>query len=376
MTNEKYYPKRTDWKPVHSSGPNISHTIYRDVNRNGIYDIEDRALVKIAVKMTRPDNTTVVRRSNLNGFANFNHSLTHPDVVVKEPGEYKFEVIVPDGWEVTSGNRIQTITYRKAPLSRPGIVADRVPEPVGLAQILTISGKIKKRNNDNFSFKKFFEKISVMATSPTGEELTIPLDKKGYFSIDAYPGNWKVGVMSSNRVIDYERIIEVTQAPVQMSTIFLDELEVTELKDNVHVVDFEGITDSYIQKIPNGVAGVEWSALIVTDTWHYKGEGYINTTISGNYIGYNTSGHPVTISHKEGFDFYGAYFGVAWMNNAEGETLHIRAWDNDVVIGEESYTLSALGPFWFDADYRNITKLELYTEHYWQFVVDHIKIGV
>ncbi|MDT8410137.1 MAG: hypothetical protein RQ741_11100 [Wenzhouxiangellaceae bacterium] len=33
-------------------------------------------------------------------------------------------------------------------------------------------------------------------------------------------------------------------------------------------------------------------------------------------------------------------------------------------------SLSAFGPVWFDAAYRSITRLELATRHYWQFVID------
>ena len=160
-----------------------------------------------------------------------------------------------------------------------------------------------------------------------------------------------------------------------MSTIFLGEEEILG-KPNKKLVDFEDVTYSTIQKIPNGVGGVNWNNLIATDFLLYKGEGYVNNRMSGKYVGYNTSGQPVTISKEEGFDFYGGYFGVAWLNEAEGETLEIRAWRGDELIGEEEFHLSALGPFYFDADYRNITKLELKTKHYWQFVVDDILLGI
>ena len=40
------------------------------------------------------------------------------------------------------------------------------------------------------------------------------------------------------------------------------------------------------------------------------GDAYANNVTSGRYVGYGSSGHPVTISRAGGFDFFGAYFGV------------------------------------------------------------------
>jgi hypothetical protein len=164
------------------------------------------------------------------------------------------------------------------------------------------------------------------------------------------------------------------KAPVQIATIILGDDPIMS-KSSVRVVDFEDVTQSIITKVPDGVAGLNWLNLIAVNNEYYGGEGYINNTVSGKYVAYNTSGYPVTISHEDGFDFYGAYFGVAWQN-AEGEILEIRAWRNDQLVAEEEYELSALGPFWFDAGYYNITRLELSTRYYWQFVVDDISVGL
>jgi hypothetical protein len=93
--------------------------------------------------------------------------------------------------------------------------------------------------------------------------------------------------------------------------------------------------------------------------------------MSGKYVAYNTSGYPVTIEREDGFDFHGGYFAVAW-RFAEGETMQVKAWRGEELLGSESLTLSSMGPFWFDADYRDITRLEIATDHYWQFVADDL----
>lgn len=371
-----YYAKRTEWYPVKNVGPNISNYIYNDLNRNGIYDVGDRPMMKIVVKMTRPDGSWVIRRSNLNGFANFRHSLTADNVEVKEPGEYTFEVIVPDGWEVTSNNKIQVRTYIEAPKARPGIVINKVPEPVGIAPILTVSGTVKVIETRGSVTKAAPNDVIIQATSPVGKKRFIMLEEDGSFSFIGEPGIWKITFESDALNKSYERVIELGNAPVKMSSVLLGDEEIKEKKQIQHLVDFEDITDSFIQKVPNGIAGLNWSNMVVVDNNHYKGEGYKNGTISGNFVGYNSSGHPVKIALEDGFDFYGGYFSVAWLNTGEGETLEVRAWRGEELVVEEEYILSAIGPFWLDADYREITKLELSTKHYWQFVVDDLKVGV
>lgn len=368
------YKKRTEWYPARGTHLNVSHYIYHDINRNGIYDIEDKPIVKIAVKMTRPDGTSIIKRSNLNGFVNFTNSMTDSPVDVSEPGEYTFEVIVPEGWEITSNNKVQKITYKESKETRSSLIADRVPTPVGLIQVPQISGKICKRDKNKI-INVNSQDVDVKAIAPSGEIQKVPLDEHGNFTITGEYGKWRIRVKDNESGMVYERIVNLDTIPVKMSTIILGDPQI-ENKPNTEVIDFENITYSTIQKIPNGVGGLNWSNLIVTDNLLYGGEGYKNITMSGKYVGYNTSGYPVTISNENGFDFYGGYFGVAWMDSAEGEILKVRVWRENQLISEEEYSLSALGPFWFDANYKNITKLEISTEHYWQFVVDDILIGI
>ena len=110
---------------------------------------------------------------------------------------------------------------------------------------------------------------------------------------------------------------------------------------------------------------------------------YINGLISGKNVAYNSSGHPVTISGLGGkpFDFLGGHFSVAW-HNAEGETLIVRAFrggadgPGEVQVAEERISLTHLNPVYLQADFHNITRLTLETEHYWQFVVDDLRFAL
>lgn len=366
------YGPRTVWTPVHSTSPNVSHYVYRDMNGNGVFDEGDRPMMGIAVRMTRPDGTTVVRRSNLNGFVNFTNSLTASPVDVDGPGEYRFEVLVPEGWVLTSDNAVQTAVYSELPNSRPGIVADQVPVPAGLAPVLRISGRVAEL----VAGELMPARNTVVRAVSDSATFEVPPRVDGRFSIPVTEGHWSIEVRDAgNRRLLAVRTLDVGLAPVRMSTIVLGATEIPRAPVR-STIDFEAVTASTITKMPNGVAGLAWTNLIPVENTVYRGEGYINNTVSGKYIAYNTSGYPVSIVHPDGFDFIGGYFGVAWLTEAEGETLEVRAWRGDALVGGEELELSALGPVWFDADYRGITRLELATRHYWQFVTDDLVIGV
>lgn len=367
LVTDDPYPIRTVWRSVNDTSPNVSHFIYRDLNRNGVYDVGDRPMVGIAVRLTRPDGSQVIRRSNIRGFVNFTNSLTATPVDVSQPGEYQFKILIPDGWIITSDNAIQTADYRKKPGSRPGIIADHVPVPAGLAQVLTLSGQVV-----NSEGQAAGSQTQVTVRSENGQHYQQTVDRQGRFAFEMESGHWRIEAVDPASGQRTEREVDIQQAPVRLSRLILDEKSPVRDDESMIIVDFEDITLSLLTKIPNGPAGLAWYNLNSIENEYARGEGYINNTQSGRYAGYNTSGYPVTISHPQGFNFHGGYFGVAWMQSAEGETLHIRAWRDDQLVGAESYTLSALGPFWFDAEYYNITRLELETEHYWQFVTDDL----
>jgi hypothetical protein len=114
---------------------------------------------------------------------------------------------------------------------------------------------------------------------------------------------------------------------------------------------------------------------VVTHQKFYDGEGYVNTTVSGEFVAYNSSGHPVSISGKRPFDFIGGFFGSAWLR-AEGQTLRIKGWRGAELVHDETIELSALGPVYFAADFNNITRLDFSTDRYWQFVCDDLELVV
>lgn len=366
----QYYAPRADWSALNGGDLNISTYIYRDRNRNGVYDLGDRPMAWIVVEMTAPDGTNTVRRSNLHGFTNFEMSVEKRDAPISSPGEYDFRAITPPGWEITSGNGVQASRFEVLRGAVGDMVTKNPPSPIGLAPKLRIFGRVAARGGDGSLASAAGSSVS--AEGPNGEKIEVGVDGDGTFTVPASTGTWRLTANHAGTTANLKRKVVVRDTPVRLSTLVFGDVVPSPARHQTEI-DFEDITTSIIAKIPSGVAGVNWDYLNATEMLLYKGEGYVNSAISGQYIAYNSSGHPVTISSDEGFDFVGAYFGLAW-SNAEGEELVIEAWRNGRIVGEEVIRLSTVGPVWFDAEYRDIDKITMTTRHYWQFVTDNMII--
>src|SRR5690625_6580648 len=103
-----------------------------------------------------------------------------------------FGVIGPDGGEVTSTDKIQVGTSMGAPETRPGIVIDKVPEPVGTAPSLTESGTVKLRETRGAVTKPTPNDVVIQAISPAGKEQKIKKNKEDRYQYIGEPGIWKI----------------------------------------------------------------------------------------------------------------------------------------------------------------------------------------
>jgi len=355
-----------DWSKSDNNAQNISVFVFRDRNRNGVYDVGDPPMASVTVELTRPDGSTRRHASNINGYTNFsmhdgsdNHDITTVDE------NYRFDLLIPPGWKVTTTNQRQYTVFTRRQGSAAGIVAASPPTVIGLAPDLYIQSRIKNYQPHSHS---------LLATSPQGDSTEVVISQSGSFSHPAYPGEWLLTLRKTNNPGSLEQRVSVTETPVILADFDGTEKQPSP-NNRVVVQDFEYQNRSFIDKIPMGNLGLGWDFLLAIDNQFYNGPGYVNVLQDGTMVGYNSSGHPVTITSYEpgtSFDFVGAYFGVAWPA-AEGESLQIKAWRGSELIAEDTVKLSFLGAVWFQADYRDITRLQLTSEHYWQFVTEHMR---
>ena len=162
--------------------------------------------------------------------------------------------------------------------------------------------------------------------------------------------------------------------PVRISGPFVSSIVATVEQpaplDTEVVVGFDDFTAANtIAEVPHGYGGLDWSNWVATHRLVYGGPGYVNTNQSGEFVGYNGSGSPGSVSSAEPFDFVGAYMGVAWPE-AENHPVTVRAWRGDELVHEDTLELATTGAIYFDADYRSITELEIASDARWQVVID------
>lgn len=367
-----YAPR--DWRRGAPSKLNISIYVFSDRNRSASYDIGDKPLNRIAVRLLRPDGTTRLERSNINGYANFSMQANGTDADINAANQgYSFTVLPPDDWTVTTQNATQDVNFKLVAGSIAGMGAANPPAVVGLAPPPTVRGQWPKYAG------------TTLLTLRNGQaDQPIKVSKDGGFAAtlpaDTGPTEtWSLD--TDNETQKRHRPAQQEWQPGFAPVVLAEPREPHRLREGMRrdiLVTFDDTDRSFIEKLPSGYAGLDWDYLLAVDNQHYKGPGYINGLISGSRVAYNSSGHPVTIRTQKPdgrFDFVGGYFSVAW-HNAEGETLIARAWRGDKLVAEDRFALSHLTPVYLQANYQDISRLEFETAHYWQFVVDNLHFRV
>ncbi len=341
---------------------NISCFVYRDINRNGIYDIEDRPYGGLNFLLSRPGLPHVLGNSNVSGFANFKMSLNNDIHPINSAGKYLITAQVHQGWEITSANVEQTLNIEELNGSPSGLIAKQTLQPLGVAPKLTISGNL------NFEKIRDIDDFQLISTSPNDEKAEVEVDKLGQYIFDVIPGKWKIELKLSDRKIQL-RNLNITNYPVRISD-FSPENTYANPTNPLNIVSFDDLTTSdTLYEIPSGYAGLKWHNWISVHHKFYRGNGYINNTVSGEFIAYNSSGHPASIYSSKPFDFLGANIGVAWPEAEEGD-IQISGWRGDQMIYQDTFRGSVSGPIWFAADYKSVTRIDIGTEKYWQVVMD------
>jgi len=348
---ELAYPVRTDWSSSDDK-INLSMFLYHDVNRSGTYDLPDRALSGILVGLARDGEGLSAAHTNANGFANFKSS-TSPDeeeTVIDVPGAYLFQAVVPPGWQLTTGNDAQTLEITELPGSISGLGVERMLVPVGMAQILTISGRHPGGAGQTVRLHRDGLDPREVQTGPDGS-----------FSFAAEPGIYHV------IADDLGQRVEVTEAPVRVGT-----LRAPVAADAPRTIHFDDYPYGGVTKVPNDYGGLGWFNLnFLRRDFSSAGNGYTNGTTSQPFGIYTSSGISGEISRDTPFVFDGAMFSVAW-KDAHGETAIIEAWNGDEKVFEERFALSILGPVNLQPRLGPVTRVKVSTLHQWQMMIDDL----
>lgn len=348
---------RENWK--------LSCYAYRDVNRNGVFDMGDRPYGALPIKMHRPDGTFRTLRSNLDGFANFKVQFGETeDALIHEPGTYRVEALVPPGWDSTSEMDRQTLHMLRLPDAPGGMFVKDTCRPIGVAPILKIRGTFSVTENVPI------DKFEVFLTDSDGKKFNVPHSKSGHFEFAGYPSEWLLEIQNDQGADVYSRRLELKDAAILLGQIDLAQPWLEKPESAIETVRFDDLTISdALFEIPSGYHGLNWLNWISVHNRFYLGAGYVNSTVSSEYVAYNSSGTPARIWSDEPFDFVGTYISVAWTRGSEKDVV-VRAWRGDELVHEDRMRLTRAGPIYFAAGYQQITKLEFRSEIYERITLD------
>ena len=339
---------------------------YKDMNRNGIFDMGDKPYSGLRLEVTRPDGSVTWRDSNVDGFANLNAAFGIANEHVPYAGLYKVRAIYPDGWQSLSDMDRQELEFVRRDNAGGRLVPKATCRPIGVAPILRVSGKVDLMGAAPDDL------VVTLVSRADQSSLPLTLDRGGNFTSIARQGEWRILVADKGGATLYQRDFRIEHGAVRLSTINLQTQGAPELDAAYDQLDFDGLVLDSLFEIPAGYGGLKWLNWIAVHNRFYEGGGYINNTVSSEFVAYNSSGVPGPIWSDKPFDFKGVYIGVAWPRGEEDEVVII-ARRGDELVYEDRLMLTDNGPVWFDAAYEDITFLEISHGNYERIVLDNFQ---
>lgn len=135
---------------------------------------------------------------------------------------------------------------------------------------------------------------------------------------------------------------------------------------NALVVDFDDIDASVNYAMPSGYAGFTWDGNwgIETDS-DYATYGNTYGSPSGENAAFNGDGISVALSNGVDFDFNGASF-TGWAADdgpwdANAASITVEGWDDGLLVGSVSMSLSTNQYDWLSAGFLSVDKLVFYS---------------
>lgn len=340
---------------------NFSRFVFRDINRNGIYDLGDRPYGGLPVRMIRPDGGAVVRRSNLGGFANFVMSAGSRKHPISEPGDYDTEPLLRDDWVLTTPVSRETVTFELDPLSPAKIAGLSLYSFVGIAPQMTVS--LTARASQMFRNVSLDLGGKAMPSRALGD---------GTLRFDANAG--ETGILSAEDANgrQFAREVRIGNVPILLSAAFFEK-EIHSVTASTIIGFDDLIASNTLRETPSGYGGFNWQYWITTQDKFYGLAGHLNNTVSGDYMAYSSSGHPAVISLPDPFDFVGTHIAVSHKEAESGDVI-LEGYLKSKLLYSERIRLRTDGPVRLEANWRGIDRLVMRHEHYWHVVIDDIDL--
>lgn len=140
------------------------------------------------------------------------------------------------------------------------------------------------------------------------------------------------------------------------------------------VITFDDLSGDYTQAIAPGYQGLNWENMGSIRSDAFPGSGYETGTVSPSNTAFNGNGGLAAIS-KAGagtFDFIGAYFTSAWMD----QELSFEGYLNGQLLyaSETSFVIDTLAPAWVGLGWHGIDTLLIYNSSGTQWAMDNMAL--
>ena len=332
---------------------NISQFVFRDVNRNGIYDRGEPPFAGITIRLEQEGRDPIRRQSNLAGFTNFPMSAEDAEKDITAPGPVTFAAELPEGLILTTGNPMHSARIVALPAAPGGLVMEPVNPFMGVASALTITSRS--------------EGIGAM-TCNMGQITVAALSRNGAFTCPVTPGEWTVvwdmadGTAPSRRVTVGDWPVHLPATAGETTGAKATRLSFDDL-----------ITSQNILELPS-FDGFLFHNFVVAHHKFYGGWGYVNGTVSGEFSAYNSSGHAARVASDRPFGLDRVFVTAAWPQGA-AYPVEFTALRDGAVVATETVAVSNLAPVLFEPRWSGIDQLVIRHAAYWQVVLDDMELS-
>jgi hypothetical protein len=140
------------------------------------------------------------------------------------------------------------------------------------------------------------------------------------------------------------------------------------------VIHFDDLSGDPAAAIDNGYAGFNWDNIATIREDAFPGSGYAAGTVSHANTAYNMNGGTASIWRAGAFDFVGAWFTSAWV---EQELAFDAYRDGQLLYSSEvSTVIDTATPVWVGLGWTGIDTLVIYNSSGTQWAMDDLTVNV
>jgi hypothetical protein len=140
------------------------------------------------------------------------------------------------------------------------------------------------------------------------------------------------------------------------------------------VINFDDLPGDETEAIANGYQGLNWDNIATIREDAYPDSGYAAGTVSHANTAYNMNGGPAAIWSTSAFDFTGAWFTSAWMEQEiafEGYRNGQLLYSTDV-----AWVLDTAAPLWVQLGWSGIDTLVIYDSSGTPWAMDDVTVDL